>query len=120
MIFHHPIMMKTPSSSKSSINTLPFRPLGETYGKNTFHYELVIRDGNYAIFKQRLRPGVGCLAYEVIRIRVAPEITIMGKVTPEREISPPNELFVIDGWSYPTLERAKIKFHELVKKRDGT
>lgn len=90
------------------------RPLGDTYQKNGFHYELVIRDGDIAIFKQRLRPGVGCLAYEVIRIRVAPEVTIMEKVTPKREIAPANESFGTDGWSYPDLERARTKFRTLV------
>lgn len=100
-------------------NPLPFRPLGSTYKKNTFHYELVTRDGDLAIFKQQLRPGVGCLAFEVIRIRVAPALTIMGKDVPEREIAPSNEDFGSYGWSYPTLAKAKGKYHELLEQRDG-
>lgn len=95
------------------------RPLGTTYGKNGYHYEQVIRDGDIAIFKQRLRPGVGCLAYEVIRIQVKPEVTIMDKVTPEREVAPGNEEWGLMGWTFPTLERAKAKMRELTDKRDA-
>lgn len=100
-------------------SSLPFRPLGTTFVKNTFHYELVIRDGNWAIFKQRFRPGVGELAYEVIRIRVKPAVTIMGKLVEAHEAGPPNEAFGRDGFSYPSLAKAKAKLHEMVSKRDA-
>jgi len=90
------------------------RPLGNSYGRNGYHYELVLRDGDIAIFKQRLRPGVGCLAYEVIRIKVAPECTIKCKVYPAREVEPGNEDFGVDGWTFPTLDRAKAKMRDLV------
>ena len=90
------------------------KPLGDTYSKNTFHYELVVRDGDIAIFKQRLRPGVGCLAYEVIRVQKRAEYTIKGNVIPAHEAAPGNEEFGSEGWSYPDLERAKKKYHELL------
>lgn len=94
-------------------STSKTRPLGDSYSKNGFHYELILRRDDLAIFKQRLRPGVGCLAYELIRIKVAPATVIMGKEVPEREIAPSNESFGVDGWSYPTLELAKAKMRKL-------
>lgn len=106
------------SSEPSPSPSLPFRPLGTTFVKNTYHYELIIRDGNWAIFKQRLRPGVGELAYEVIRIRVAPACVIQGRLIEAREVGPSNEAFGRDGFTYPTLTQAKAKLHEMVSKRD--
>jgi len=95
---------------------IPARPLGTTFTKNGFHYELVMREGNVALFKQRLRPGAGCLAYEVIRIRVAEATTIMGKDVPRREVGPSNSEWGTHGWTYPAddLPRAKAKFAALV------
>lgn len=90
------------------------KPMPLTFAKNTFHYEQVLRDGQIAIYKQRLRPGVGCLAFEVIRIKQVPEATMFGKVIEAHEAGPSNEDFGTFGWSYPTLERAKAKFHALV------
>lgn len=85
-----------------------------TFSKNTFHYEQILRDGQFAIYKQRLRPGAGCLAFEVIRIKQIPESKMFGSVVEAHEAGPSNEAFGTDGWSYPTLERAKAKFHTLV------
>lgn len=111
MIFFHPPTTMIPPNCKF------FTPLGDSFSKNGFHYEQILRDGNWAIFKQRLRPGVGELAYEVIRIKVAPEWIVGGKVIPAHEVGPSNEEFGKFGWSYPTLERAKVKFYEMVEKR---
>lgn len=90
------------------------KPLGTTYRKNTFHYEQITRDGDVAIFKQRLREGVGCLAYEVIIVQQDPEREIAGVVIPAHERAPGNEDFGKKGWSYPSLERARAKMRELV------
>lgn len=95
------------------------RPLGLTYVKNGFTYEQVARDGNVAIFKQRLRPGVGCLAYETILIQVKPEVVIMGKLTPEREVAPANEEWGTFGWTYPTLDGARAKMKSLLESKRG-
>lgn len=98
----------------ASLTTDSPRPLGETYAKNGFHYEQVIRDGNVAIFKQRMRPGEGELAFETIVIRVAPAATMFGKEVPAREIGPSNEDFGVWGWSFDSLVRAKAKMAELL------
>lgn len=90
------------------------KPMPPTFSKNGFHYEQLLRDGQFAIYKQRLRPGAGCLAFEVIKIRQKEESMMFGKTVEAHEVGPSNEDFGQFGWSYPTLERAKAKFHELV------
>lgn len=98
------------------------KPLEETFNKNGFTYELHCRQGPYAIYKQRLRPGVGCLAYEVFIIRVRKggvEVQIgNGKpfTPPDMEYGPSNEDFGTFGWTYPTLDRAEAKYKELLAK----
>jgi ASC-1-like (ASCH) protein len=96
------------------------KPLGDSYSKNTFYYELVVRSGDIAIFKQRLRPGEGCLAYEVIKVQKHETYVIKDKkkgienVILAHEGAPGNEQWGTFGWTYPTLERAKEKYHALL------
>lgn len=89
--------------------------LAPTFSKNTFHYELVVRDDDVAIYKQRLRPGEGCLAYEVFKIKKVKECVIVGKKVEAHEAGPSNEDFGRIAWSYPDLERAKKKMAELLE-----
>jgi hypothetical protein len=68
-------MAKTSTKSKRQSANPPLdpsktRPLALTIPKNGFTYEQVLRDGDYAIYKQRLnaegdKPVRGCLAFEV-------------------------------------------------------
>lgn len=95
------------------------KPLPLTFTKNTFFYEQVLRDGQIAIYKQRLnatadKPARGCLAYEVIKMRQIPESEMFGKVVEAHEAAPGNEQWGTLGWTFPSLERAKVKFHALV------
>ncbi len=87
-------------------------PLGN-FSKNGFHYELVTRHDDLAIYKQRLRPGAGCLAFEVIRVKKVKECVMFGKIIEAHESSPGNAEWGISGWTYPTLERARAKMREL-------
>ncbi len=89
------------------------RPLGSAYTKNTFHYEILTRRGNLAIAQQRLRPGEGCLAFEVIRIKQVKESVMFGKVVEAHESAPGNSSWGTDGWTYPTLEAARAKMRAL-------
>jgi hypothetical protein len=86
------------------------------YSKNKFYYELVVRQGNFGIFRQRLEPGKGCLAYEVIHIRFREETILFDKVWPATEYAPSNEEWGSHGWTLPTLEAAQNKLKELVEK----
>jgi hypothetical protein len=108
-----PIM--TTRTPKPPLDPSKTRPLAASIPKNGFTYELILRDGNYAIYQQRLRPGVGCLAFEVWHIQVEPEGKIMDKVVPQREVGPSNESFGWQGWSYPDLGRAKAKMRALIE-----
>lgn len=92
----------------------PMKPLGTTFKKNSFFYEQVERVGDVAIFKQRLRPGVGCLAFEVIKITHEPDRVMHGTLIPAHERAPGNEEFGRKGWSYPTLESAQKKMAQLL------
>jgi hypothetical protein len=90
-----------------------------TFVKNTFFYEQILRNGQFAIYKQRLnatadKPVRGCLAFEVIKIREKEECVMFDKVVEAHEVGPSNEDFGQFGWSYPTLERAKDKLHLLI------
>ena len=91
------------------------KPLAKTFSKNGFTYEEVIRQGDIAIYKQRLRPGAGELAFEVFRVNKNEERKMGGAVIPAAESGPSNEQFGASAWSYPELGRAKAKFAELVK-----
>lgn len=90
------------------------KPLGNSFRKNGFHYELVKRDGDVAMFKQRLREGVGCLAYEVIIVQKNDDYEMAGNLIPAHESAPGNEAFGRLGWSFPSLERANVKFRQIV------
>ena len=90
------------------------KPLGTTYRKNGFHYEIIRREGLIAIAQQRLAPGRGCLAFEVIKIRECPEANFAGTIVPAHESAPGNEEWGNRGWTFPTIERATAKFEALV------
>ena len=97
------------------------KPMPLTFVKNTFAYEQVLRNGQIAIYKQRLnatadKPVRGCLAFEVIRIKQVPEGEMFGRPIEAHETGPSNSSWGREGWTYPTLERAKEKFKELVEK----
>lgn len=92
------------------------KPLGNSYRKNGFHYELVEREGILAIYKQRLRPGVGGLGYEVIRIKQLDAVHLFGRDVEAHEAAPSNEEWGREGWTYPTLEAARAKVAELTDK----
>jgi hypothetical protein len=87
----------------------------EDFQKNGFYYEQLKRLGFWAIYKQRLDKGKGCLAYEVIKIREREAGEMVIKKTGQvikfeaAEYGPSNEDFGYFGWSFPTLERAEQK-----------
>jgi hypothetical protein len=95
------------------------KPLPDSFAKNGFTYEKIMREGNLAIYQQRLRPGAGCLAFEVFRVRESKggTYTVGGKTLTAMpaETGPSNEDFGKTAWSYPALERAKAKFRALLE-----
>lgn len=85
------------------------KPLGPTYAKNGFTFELIVRRGPFAIYQQRLRPGVGCLAYEVIRVKEKQDVTMFNRLVEAHESAPSNEDWGRWGWTFPTLALAEAK-----------
>lgn len=88
-------------------------PLPHSFNKNGFCYEQVCRHGDIVIYQQRLRPGVGCLAFEVFYVKKAKECVMFGKKVEAHEAVPGNEEWGNSGWTLPTLERARAKMREL-------
>jgi hypothetical protein len=102
------------NKNNMSTTETQYRPFPATFRKNGFHYELMKREGDIAMVKQRLEPGRGLLAYEILRIRRAEAREMHGKAIEAAEYGPCNEDFGKHGWSYPTIERAEAKFSEMV------
>ncbi len=92
------------------------KPLGDFYKKNGFYYKLLKREGDIAIFQQRLDENKGCLAFEVIIVQKGEEYEMAGMKIEAHEYAPGNEQFGMKGWSFSTLEKAEIKFKELLNK----
>jgi hypothetical protein len=99
------------------------------YQKNGFYYQLVERQGDWAIFRQSTVKdstaplNVG-MAWEVFKIKVSKEAEMLVKGADGNEVlvkfapkecAPPNEAFGSYAWSCPTLKRAKEKLQEAIK-----
>ena len=87
----------------------------EDFVKNTFYYEQFRRYGNIAIYRQRLRKGEGCLAYEIFHVREREEMMLFNNLCPAAEYGPSNEDFGSQAWSMPSLARAEEKMKELIR-----
>lgn len=85
--------------------------LPTTFKKQGFDYEQIERNALTAIYSQSLDGQV--MAYEVIRVMIAPAGEIMGNPMAEREIMPGNEQWGIRGWTYWDLEKARARAREL-------
>ena len=84
-----------------------------------FCFEQVTRRGDLAIYKQRLRRGVGCLAFEVIHIRQRPARRAFGQEFAAQEVYPNSEQWGLYGFTLPTLELALAKLAELESAKAG-
>lgn len=99
-----------------------------TYTKNSFHYQLVERRGDWAIFRQSAKKDstapldVG-MAWEVFRIKVSKggEMTVKGADGPvvvkfePKESPPSDESFGSGAWSCCSLSRAYEKLAEAIE-----
>jgi hypothetical protein len=81
--------------------------------RHGFTFEQILRRGNLAICKQRLRPSVGCLAFEVVRIRQRPASHAFSREFPAYEQYPNDEDWGTYGWTLPTIEAAQAKLAAL-------
>lgn len=96
----------------------------KNYTKNGFYYQLVERQGDWAIFRQSTvkdstSPMDIGIAWEVFKIKVSKECeAMMGGVLVKfeaKECPPSNESFGNGAWSCHTLERAREKLAEAIK-----
>jgi hypothetical protein len=75
----------------------------------TFRYEQLERDGPIAIYRQTHKVGGG-ERFEVVRIRIREAHTWPnGTTTPEHEAYPGSSTWGKDGFTYYTLQAARIK-----------
>jgi hypothetical protein len=81
--------------------------------RNGFTYTLVLRNGNYAIYRQQVTEILNY--FEVVTIRVKPESFFKGRFYPAREVFPPDEAFGYSAWTCTSLEKAIIKFTSLIR-----
>lgn len=89
------------------------KPLPTDFTRLAFRYRQVERIGDLAIYHQT--EGGSHRSYEVVKVRRMPERNIKGRVLEAGEVYPRSERWGIDGWSCPTLERARAKLAELQK-----
>lgn len=89
------------------MKTLPL-----TLPKNGFTYTLVCREGNVAIYEQRVSEKVKY--YEVILIKIRPEQLFKNVIREAHEVFPCNEDFGKTAWSCRTLADAMNRFNALV------
>lgn len=81
--------------------------------KNGFDYNLVIREGNVAIYRQEVSEKTKY--YEVFKVKTRPERTYKGVIREAHEIFPRNNDFGLTAWSCRTLDEAKEIFNHLIK-----
>lgn len=81
--------------------------------KNGFQFTQIERNDTAAIYRQHRGSIVSTVAFEVWKIRIAPEGDVFGKHYPEREVPPSNEDFGTWGWTFGTIEDARNKYQSL-------
>lgn len=88
-----------------------YKPLKESFQRKGFTYTLVKREGDKAIYEQKIEKKQ--LAYEVIKIRRHDGYTIGGVYIEPSEIYPSDNDWGTFGWTYKKLETALNKFNTL-------
>lgn len=97
------------------------RKIKESFYSKGFNFNLIERDGNFAIFSKVLRQSFSKqpnIHYEVIKIAIGKPNPMFDK-NPEYdfiEIYPSSESWGTNGFTCFTLERAKEKLEELKNK----
>lgn len=90
--------------------------LPKTVKKRGFTYNLVTRQGDVALYEQRLNQTL--VGYEVILVQKHTEDRTIGGVTyPPSEVYPSDNTWGAKGFSFYTLPRAQAKFRQIVENR---
>ncbi|MBI2926404.1 MAG: hypothetical protein HYY24_11975 [Verrucomicrobia bacterium] len=89
------------------MNTLP-----TSFTHDGFTFDLVMRDGDVALF-EKMKPHFSRPSYEVVIVQRSRDRTIAGKFIPAAEHMPSSESWGQLGWTYSDREAARKKFFEL-------
>lgn len=88
------------------------RKLDRSVRKNGFHYNLIERTSNKAIYSQGFEGKI--IGHEVFKIEVVKETVLFGKAIPEREKFPSDNDFGVTAWSCGMdLDKAMQRYNEL-------
>jgi len=71
-----------------------------------FSFKQLERVGNIALF-EKTHPSADRKFYEVVKIKISPDQTILGKFIPEHEKYPASSEWGELGWSYSILSEAQ-------------
>lgn len=98
----------------------PYSPIDHDFVYRGFRYHQITREGNLAIYEQTWTGSkTPSIAYEVVRIRVAPPHTFPTGVSyPAREVYPSDESWGADGFTCTDKDRAFAKLKELQGKQE--
>lgn len=81
----------------------------DTFTQHGWNLELVERQGDMAIY-QRSKPGGLPPHYEVVRLRQRDAYQLGGRDIPAGETYPSSRVWGKDGFTCPTLAKAREKF----------
>ncbi len=90
------------------------KTIPDTFTKSGWHHKLLHRTRGIAVF-ERWKDSSPSPHFEVIRIVIQPATEIQGHAIEEGEKYPGSSQFGTMAWSYPTLDKAMVKFAELTK-----
>lgn len=94
--------------------------LALTYSKNGYNFKQIERVKNVAIYEQTEPSNGRFLGYEVFVIRHQKEgVFFSGNKVEEKELTPGNEQWGYLGYTIYSLEKAKEKMAELLKRLDA-
>lgn len=84
------------------------------YTKSGYHYTLLIRQGNFAIF-QGVHKSVKAPTFEVIEIQSHNGMEIAGYKIDPSEYPPASSQWGSKGFTYKTYDEALVKFNQLTQ-----
>jgi hypothetical protein len=86
-----------------------YEPLAKTFRKHDSDFQMVVRQGDVAIFARK-SAAMTAFEYEVVIIRKTDEKEMFGKVYPAHEVMPSDEQWGRYGWSMNRWWRAEEVF----------
>ncbi len=98
------------------------KPIPEQFKKYGWIHTLVKRDGEVCLYRKAKigdATGAEIESWDVIEVQRHGEFSLAGNIFPAAETYPPSESWGCDGFSYPTRERANVKFRQMTQNHDA-